>query len=185
MSEQPPGRGRHLLLVDDDETFRERLAEAFRLRAFVVSTAWDYESALASAAEQPPEMALVDLNMPGPSGLEVVEQLSARCPGVEIVVLTGYGSVATAVDAVRLGACNYMHKPAHADMILAAFERGRTPPLLPPEPRYSPPSLARAEWEHIQRAMADCGGNVSKAARMLGLHRRTLQRKLMKYPPRD
>ena len=185
MSDDRPGLGRALLLVDDDETFRERLAEAFRRRGFVVSTAGDHDSALATAAEQPPQMAVVDLNMPGPSGLEVVEQLSDRYPEAEIVVLTGYGSVATAVDAVRLGACNYLHKPAHADMILAAFERGRTPPLRPPEPSYSPPSLARAEWEHIQRAMTDCGGNVSKAARMLGLHRRTLQRKLMKYPPRD
>jgi len=132
-----------------------------------------------------PDRAVVDLNMPGRGGLEVVRDLKERVPGAEIVVLTGFGSVPTAVDAVRLGACNYLHKPAHADMILAAFEHGRSDPLEQAEPEYQPPSLALAEWEHIQRVLTDCGGNVSMAARKLGLHRRTLQRKLSKYAPRE
>ncbi len=173
-----------ILLVDDDERFRSRLARAFESRGLEVSTAADHAAALAAAEAAPPDLAVVDLRMgDGPGGLEVVRDLKAAHPDVEVLVLTGYAAVATAVDAMRLGACNYLAKPAHADAILAGFERARTDPLVPPDPDYVAPSLARAEWEHIQRVLADCGGNVSKAARMLGLHRRTLQRKLSKYPP--
>ena len=119
--------------------------------------------------------------MPGRSGLEVVRDLVALDPHLEVVMLTGYGSIPTAVDAVKLGAVEYLQKPADADMILAAFDRG---PLEEASHDYEPPSLARSEWEHIQRVLTDCGNNISKAARKLGLHRRTLQRKLGKYPPR-
>ncbi len=175
-----------LLLVDDDDTLRERLARSFRARGFDVLTASDHPTALAVAGLRAPDLAVVDLKMPGPSGLEVVRDLVAACPDVEVLVLTGYGSISTAVDAVRLGAHGYLQKPADVDQILAAFERGRADPLgAPDEVDYEPPSLGRAEWEHIQRVLADCGGNVSKAARVLGLHRRTLQRKLSKYPPRS
>jgi two-component system response regulator RegA len=172
-----------ILLVDDDERFRERLARAFSDRGYAVSCAGDHPSALAEAEAAPPDRAVVDLRMPGASGLEVVRDLRERWPRCLVVVLTGYGSVATAVDAVRLGACNYLHKPAHAGMILAAFEHGTSDPTVEAEPAYEPPNLARNEWEHIQRVLADCGGNVSAAARKLGLHRRTLQRKLGKHAP--
>jgi two-component system response regulator RegA len=121
--------------------------------------------------------------MPGRSGLELLQALLAIDPATKIVVLTGYGSIATAIDAVRLGATHYLPKPADADDIVAAFARGESPPLEPPEPDYQAPSLARAEWEHINRVLSDCGGNISEAARRLGIHRRSLQRKLQKYPP--
>jgi two-component system response regulator RegA len=126
---------------------------------------------------------LVDLRMPGMSGLDVVRELHAIDPTTRIVVLTGYGSIATALDAVRLGAVHYLTKPAEVDEILAAFARDR-PPAPDAEPTYEPPSLGRVEWEHINRVLADCGGNISQAARVLGIHRRSLQRKLAKYPPR-
>lgn len=174
-----------ILLVDDDEVFRERLGRALRDRGYEVRMADGYESALGAAAADSPEYAVVDLRMDGRSGLEVVRDLAQLDPSTRIVVLTGYGSIATAVDAVRLGAVQYLTKPADADDLVAAFERAEQPPLVavaaPAD--YHAPSLARAEWEHIQRVLSDCGGNISEAARRLGLHRRSLQRKLSKYPP--
>ncbi|HLL54890.1 MAG TPA: helix-turn-helix domain-containing protein, partial [Myxococcaceae bacterium] len=105
-------------------------------------------------------------------------------PATQVVVLTGYGSIATAVQAVRLGATHYVPKPADADDILAAFQRGQQdPPSAPSTIDFQPPTLARAEWEHINRVLGDCGGNISEAARRLGIHRRSLQRKLQKHPP--
>src|SRR5262249_33066114 len=126
-----------------------------------------------------------DLRMPGGSGLELVRDLLAVDPGTRIVVLTGYGSIATAVEAVRLGAAYYLPKPADAEEILAAFKKGSEPPLTDVPTDYAPPSLARAEYEHIQRVLADCGGNVSEAARRLKIHRRSLQRKIQKNPPNE
>ncbi len=172
-----------LLLVDDDATLRERLARAFRERGYDVTTASDYEEALASAHRDSPEFAVVDLRMPGRSGLELVRDLLAVDGATQIVVLTGYGSIATAVDAIRLGAINYLAKPADAEDILAAFAPGAREPSLPAPESLQTPSLARAEWEHIQRVLTDCGNNISEAARKLGIHRRSLQRKLQKYPP--
>jgi two-component system, response regulator RegA len=172
-----------LLLVDDDEVFRTRMARAFVERGYEVASAHDFDSALALAKEESPELAVLDLKMPGKSGLELVKALLEIDPQTKIVVLTGYGSIATAIDAVRLGATYYLQKPADADEILAAFARGQAPPLDPPESDYRAPSLARAEWEHINRVLSDCGGNISEAARRLGIHRRSLQRKLQKYPP--
>jgi two-component system response regulator RegA len=171
-----------ILLVDDDEVYRERLATAFRDRGYQAHTAGNYDEAMTVARRHAPDLAVVDLKMPGRSGLEVVRDLVAADPHIEVVMLTGYGSIPTAVDAVKLGAVEYLQKPADADMILAAFDRG---PLEEAPRDYEPPSLARSEWEHIQRVMTDCGNNISKAARKLGLHRRTLQRKLGKYPPRS
>ena len=179
MSETKPS----LLLCDDDEVFRTRTARAFTERGFEVSTAHDFDSAVALARGESPELAVVDLKMPGKGGLELVKALLEIDPQTKIVVLTGYGSIATAVDAVRLGATYYLAKPADADEILAAFARGAAPPLEPPDSDYRAPSLARAEWEHINRVLSDCGGNISEAARRLGIHRRSLQRKLQKYPP--
>jgi two-component system response regulator RegA len=172
-----------LLLVDDDATLRERLARAFRERGYDVTTAGGYEEALAAAHRDSPELAVVDLRMPGRSGLELVRDLLAVDAATHIIVLTGYGSIATAVDAIRLGAVHYLPKPADADDILAAFARGAQAPSLPAPETLQAPSLARAEWEHIQRVLADCGQNISEAARKLGIHRRSLQRKLQKYPP--
>ncbi|MEQ1508269.1 MAG: response regulator [Myxococcota bacterium] len=171
---------RTVLVVDDDERLRSRLALALQDRGMRVVTAGDYPRALVVAAEAKPDRAVVDLRIPGGTGLQLVEALREAHPTLEIVVLTGYGSIASAVDAVRLGAVNYLTKPADADMVLAAFEHDAHPVAAPD---YAPPTLARAEWELINRVLEDCGGNVSQAARTLGMHRRTLQRKLATYPP--
>ena len=174
-----------ILLVDDDDIFRDRVARAMRDRGFEARTAASYDQAMASARADSPELAVVDLKMPGKSGLELVRDLAQLDPATKIVVLTGYGSIATALDAVRLGAVHYLAKPADVDDILMAFERGQRPPLEPPPADFQAPSLARAEWEHINRVLSDTGGNISEAARRLGIHRRSLQRKLQKYPPRS
>ena len=160
------------------------MARALRDRGHEVRTAASPEEAVRLATEDSPECAVVDLRMPGGSGLEVVSALRSIDPATAIVVLTGYGSIATALEAVRRGALHYLQKPVDADELLAAFARGGPLPVdeVPAEP--AAPSLARAEWEHIQRVLADAGGNVSEAARRLGLHRKSLQRKLQKHPPR-
>ncbi|MCB9832606.1 MAG: response regulator transcription factor [Planctomycetes bacterium] len=173
-----------ILVVDDDPVLRERLARAFSRRGFEVHTAEGRSTAVASAREESPELAVVDLKMADGNGLEVVRDLLDIDPSTRILVLTGYGSIATAVEAVRLGAVNYLSKPADIDEILAAFERGEGEVLDPSKIDYKAPSLARVEWEHINRVLADCGGNISEAARRLGIHRRSLQRKLQKYAPR-
>lgn len=171
--------GPTILVVDDDATFRERLARALASRGFVVQAAGSAEDALALARADSPELAVVDLRMPGESGLVLVRELKALDPCTRVVVLTGYGSIATAVEAVKRGATHYLTKPADVDEILRALEQDASSPAGPP---IQVPSLARTEWEHIQRVLADCDGNVSQAARLLGLHRRSLQRKLGKYP---
>ncbi len=172
-----------LLIVDDDQALRDQLARALRSRGYDVTTAANYEEAMQRARSASPEMAVIDLRMPGRSGLELTRDLHALDPATKIVVLTGYGSIATAIEAVRLGATYYLSKPADADDVLAAFARAAAPPLEPPQSNFTAPSLARAEWEHISRVLSDCGGNVSEAARRLGIHRRSLQRKLQKFPP--
>ena len=169
-----------LLIVEDDDLLRERLARALSHRGCDVRQAADPQAALAIAREETPELVLVDLRMPGGSGLDLIPQLKQLDPATRIVVLTAYGSVATAILALRRGATHYVTKPADADEILAAFERefsadDQSAPL-----RLM--SLDRVEWEHINRVLVECGGNVSEAARQLGVHRRTLQRKLWKYP---
>jgi two-component system, response regulator RegA len=171
-----------VLVVDDDETFRARLVRAFQSREHEAQGARDGEEALALARKESPEYAVVDLRMPGMSGLDVVRELKAIDAMTNIVVLTGYGSIATALEAVRLGATHYLTKPADVDDILAAFERANRPPSEVAIVAHNVPSLARAEWEHINRVLTDCGGNITQAARLLGLHRRSLQRKLSKYP---
>jgi len=173
-----------VLVVDDDETYRTRLVRAFQARAYDAQGAPDGETAVTLAKKESPELAVVDLRMQGISGLDVVRELKAIDTSTNIVVLTGYGSIATALEAVRLGATHYLTKPADVDDIVAAWDRVNQPPgstTVAPE-KSSVPSLARAEWEHINRVLTDCGGNISQAARLLGLHRRSLQRKLSKYP---
>ena len=143
----------------------------------------DVDTALDAARSDPPEYALVDLRLGTRSGLEVVRGLADLDAATAIVVLTGYDSIATALEAVRLGATHYLTKPADVDDLLAAFARaaGGTAVAADATPD-STPTLARVEWEHINRVLSDCGGNVSQAARILGIHRRSLQRKLAKYP---
>jgi two-component system response regulator RegA len=169
---------RTLLIVDDDGPFRTRLMRAFRDRGFDVAGAESFDEALALAQVDTPELALVDLRLPGKSGLELVKALKELDATTRVVVLTGYGSIATAVDSVKLGATSYLTKPVDADQILIAFEG--TEPAERSTPMAQP--LARVEWEHIQRVLADCDGNLSQAARVLGIHRRSLQRKLSKNP---
>ena len=170
-----------LLVVEDDEALRTRLVRAFADRGFLAQGAASTAEALA-CSDEAPEYAVVDLRIGDESGLEVIRALLARDPATRIVMLTGYGSIATAVEAIRLGAIHYLTKPADADEILAALRRGETT-AASPSPPGEPLSLARAEWEHINRVLSDSGGNISEAARRLGIHRRSLQRKLQKYPP--
>lgn len=172
-----------ILLVDDEDFFRERLAKAFAKRNFTVFAAANYDEAIELIRDKSPAMAVVDLKMPGKSGLELIATASQIAPSLRIVVLTGYGSIATAAEAVRLGALYYLPKPADVDDILNAFSRDHSLGLSPGEEEFEAPSLARAEWEHINRVLHDCGGNISAAAQKLGIHRRSLQRKLQKYPP--
>jgi two-component system response regulator RegA len=176
--------GSPLLLVDDDEVFRERLARALRERGQEVVTAADGEEAMRAAERGRLGAAVVDLRMPGMNGTELLPELLRLQPNLRVVVLTGYGSIASAVEAMRLGAHNYVSKPADADDVLAAVTGdARLVPSASSEASPSP-TLARAEWEHIQRILADTGGNISETARRLGITRRTLQLKLKKYPPR-
>jgi two-component system response regulator RegA len=172
-----------ILIVDDDATLRERLAAAFRARGLYTRTAGSFEDASAQAKLDPPELAVVDLRMPGRTGLDLIRELKAIDPETKIVVLTAYGSIASTIDAMKLGAVYYLQKPADADDVLAAFQRSDGPPL-GATLEFSVPSLERVRWEHINLVLGDCDGNVSEAARRLKLHRRTLQRILHKYPPR-
>lgn len=169
-----------MLVVDDDERLRDRLARAFEERGYRVLVAADHARAIELVKSTKIDRAVVDLRMPGPHGLTVLQDLIAIDSEIDVVICTGYGSIATAVEAMRLGARDYLTKPAHADRILAAFETE-------PEPtggaiEFEIPSLAKVEREHIERVLRECSGNVSKAARVLGMHRRTLQYKLAKFP---
>lgn len=177
--------GETILLVDDEEFFRERLARAFTDRGFSVFSAADFEEAVRIIHDRHPDMAVVDLKMPGKSGLEVLAEAKKINPEMRVVVLTGYGSIATATEAIKLGALSYLPKPADIDDILHAFSQDKELAIETREKDFSTPTLARAEWEHINRVLADCGGNISAAAKRLGLHRRTLQRKLYKFAPNE
>ena len=170
-----------ILITDDDRAFCAALSGALRRRGHRVVIAHDYEDALSEADAWQPTRAVVDLRMPGHSGLEVVAELKKKYPGMKIVVLTGYGSIATAVEAIKLGAVHYLTKPAEVDEVLAAFERTQ-PSMDIPAPS-QPQSLEEVEWEHLQKVLTDCGGNISEAARRLGMHRRSLQRKLSRGRP--
>jgi len=168
-----------LLLVDDDATFSQVLCHALGKRGFAVTVAHSVEQALPLARANPPEYAVVDLKMGGASGLTLIQALHELDPATRIVVLTGYASIATAVEAVKLGATQYLSKPANADEIVAAFvhHASADAPL-----NAQIPTVERLEWEHIQRVLHEHQGNVSVTARVLNMHRRTLQRKLSKRP---
>lgn len=168
------------LLVDDDVTFCQVLTRALERRGLSTVSAHDLDSALALARTERPQCAVVDLKLADQSGLQVISALKALLPEIRIVMLTGYSSIATAVEAVKLGAVNYLCKPAGTEEILAALALSAgNPELELPE---QPPSVERLEWEHIQKVLHDCDGNISATARALGMHRRTLQRKLQKRP---
>ena len=185
------GEAVRMLVVDDDDIFRTRLTRALTNRGLRVTAAANADEAERVAREHRPDWATVDLRMPGRGGLELVRALHAIDDQLQIVVLTGYGTIATAVEAVRAGAADYLTKPVDAEQILAAFERGEAAADAQPVagvPQISPaeaqtPSLARVEWDYIHRVLSDCGGNISQTARKLGIHRRSLQRKLQKLPP--
>ena len=170
-----------LLLVDDDEAFLKRLAKAMEKRGFAVETADCVAAGRAIATARPPAYAVVDLRLGDGNGLDVVETLRERRPDARIVVLTGYGAIATAVAAVKIGATDYLAKPADATDVTNALlaQEGELPP--PPE---NPMSADRVRWEHIQRVYEMCDRNVSETARRLNMHRRTLQRILAKRSPR-
>ena len=166
-----------LLLVDDNVTFCKVLSAALEKRGFAVSVAHSVEQAIPIAENNPPEFAVVDLKMDGKPGLMLVSVLHELDPNTRIVVLTGYASIATAVEAIKLGATQYLAKPANADEIVAAFDHiadGNTPL------KTQPAQIGELEWEHIQRVLHEHGGNISATARSLNMHRRTLQRKLSK-----
>ncbi|HRJ71126.1 MAG TPA: response regulator [Terrimicrobiaceae bacterium] len=164
------------MLIDDDEVFRETLARSLRRRGHEVVAA-DGHGAAACCQQFQPEAVLLDLKMPIENGLELVPQLQQAAPGARFVMLTGYGSIATALEAVKRGVSDYLTKPADTDQIEAALQ-GRAAAAA-----VNVPSLDRVEWEHLQRILADCNNNISQAARLLGIDRRSLQRKLAKYPP--
>ncbi len=172
-----------ILVVDDDDIWRTRLVRAFSDRGFLTLSACDADEAMEIVRHSPTNMAVLDLKMKGRSGMELLQEIKLEAPTTKIVLLTGYGSITNAVEAIHLGALNYVTKPADADQILAAFESDNAPNDRKTTPAYSPQSLAELEWEHIQRVLADCGGNVSEAARLLEISRRTLQRKLKKLSP--
>lgn len=169
------------LVIDDDPTFCSVLARALQRRDLIVVTAQDENSALQSARNHPPTHVVLDLKLGKTSGLDLIEPLLRINRDVRILLLTGYASIPTAVEAVRRGAVNYLPKPADVDSILAAFDPESDLPQIPSDP----PSLKRLEWEHIQRVLNEYEGNISAAARALGMHRRTLQRKLQKRPVRQ
>jgi two-component system response regulator RegA len=173
---------RSLLIVDDDAPLRRRLERAMEQRGYEVTAVDSVASGVAAATVSPPAFAVVDLRLGDGSGLDVVAALQKAREDARIIVLTGYGNIATAVAAVKAGAVDYLPKPADADQIAAALEAHGN--ALPPPPE-NPMSADRVRWEHIQRVYEQCGRNVSETARRLNMHRRTLQRILNKYAPRE
>lgn len=176
MSEEKP----KLLIVDDDKIFCQVLSKALQKREYNIEVAYDLSSAVELAQQQHPEFAIVDLRIGNDSGLNVIKSLVNIEPGIRIVVLTGYSSISTAVESIKLGAIHYLTKPAEVDDILKAFyhDEGNADVNLQTQPM----SAKRMEWEHLQKVLHDNDGNISAAARAMGMHRRTLQRKLSKKP---
>ena len=176
-----PAKGQVLLIVDDDKAFVQRLARAMEKRGFVTETAESVAEARAKADAVNPSFAVVDMRLEDGNGLDVIEYIRARRPEARAIILTGYGNIATAVTAVKLGAVDYLSKPADADEIHAALMQLKDERAMPPE---NPMSADRVRWEHIQRVYELCDRNVSETARRLNMHRRTLQRILAKRAPR-
>ncbi len=175
------GADKSFLIVDDDKPFLTRLARAMESRGYAVETAESVAEGLSKARATPPAYAVVDMRLGDGNGLDVIEAIRTRRPDSRVVILTGYGNIATAVTAVKLGAVDYLAKPADADEILAALLRSPQDKAEPPE---NPMSADRVRWEHIQRVYELCERNVSETARRLNMHRRTLQRILAKRAPK-
>ncbi len=172
---------RTLIIVEDDKSFLQRLARAMEGRGFAVATAETVAEGLRQVERAPPAYAVVDMRLGDGSGLDVISALKKRRPDARAIVLTGYGNIATAVTAVKLGAVDYLSKPADADDVIAALLALEGHKVQPPE---NPMSADRVRWEHIQRIYELCGRNVSETARRLNMHRRTLQRILAKRAPK-
>lgn len=168
-----------ILIIDDDATFSRTLCRALRRRGFQVDTAAGAEQALQQCRARGFDKIVLDLKIGEASGLQILPELKARQPAAAILILTGYASIPTAVEAIKRGATNYLCKPADTDMILAAFRETAEPAAVLNAER---PSVKRLEWEHIQAVLQENGGNISATARQLKMHRRTLQRKLQKKP---
>jgi two-component system response regulator RegA len=173
-----------VLVVDDDQTFRNRLCRAFRDRGCEAHEAGTRDETLQLTINLSPDLVLLDLKMPNLNGLDLIQDIKKRDSTIAVVILTGYGSIPTAMQALKLGADHYLSKPADAEQILEAYHQLNADPI----GRLTPtivPTLARVEWEHIQRVLSECSGNITQAARLRGIHRRSLQRKLSKHPPRQ
>jgi two-component system response regulator RegA len=174
-----------VLLIDDDEVFTRVLARALAARGFDVRVASNRADALAGAHEHQPDHAVLDLKLGEESGLALIPELLDVRPELRILLLTGYASIATAVEAIKRGAWDYLAKPVEADQVVQALRGSGHADDEATAPVFAAPPLKRLEWEHIQRVLAESDGNISEAARRLGLHRRTLQRKLSKRPVRE
>ena len=172
---------RSLLIVEDDKSFLQRLARAMETRGFAVSTAESVADGLLQVEKAPPAFAVVDMRLADGNGLDVISAMKKRRPDARAIILTGYGNIATAVNAVKLGAVDYLAKPVDADDVAAALLALDNSKIEPPE---NPMSADRVRWEHIQRIYELCGRNVSETARRLNMHRRTLQRILAKRAPK-
>lgn len=181
-----PSGASGLLLVEDDAVFARTLARALRGRGFDVLVAANAAQALGLARQHAPRHAVVDLKLGEDNGLALIPALHAGVPDMRILLLTGYASIATAVEAIKRGAHDYLAKPVDADAVVQALlDDGEAAAASAAEVPETPLALRRVEWEHIQRALMECDGNVSETARRLGMHRRTLQRKLTKHPVRE
>ncbi|HUB90006.1 MAG TPA: response regulator transcription factor [Dyella sp.] len=184
----PTGGARPLLIVDDDATFVRVLTRALTSRGFEVITAGNADEARTLSQRHQPRHCVLDLKLGEENGLRLIPELRELVPDVRILLLTGYASIATAVEAIKRGAHDYLAKPVDADAVVRALLEGDTPQhsedevIDAPE---APLALRRLEWEHIQRVLTECDGNISETARRLGMHRRTLQRKLSKHPVRE
>lgn len=172
----------NIMVVDDDITFCRVLSTAFSRRGFRVCTVHDTADTITVAEKHLPDAVVLDLRMPGISGLELITPLRNIIPDIRILVLTGYASIATAIEAIKLGAVYYLTKPADADEIIARLNEHNGNPAAPVKNDLL--SARRLEWEHISKVLMTCNGNISAAARCLGIHRRSLQRKLNKRPVR-
>lgn len=173
-----------ILLIDDDLHFTSVLSRSLERHGHPCAVATDGKTALQQAAEFAPHWVVLDLRLEKESGLSLIRGLKQQCPDSRIVMLTGYASIPTAVEAVKLGAWNYLHKPATLQELLAAFAGQENEAESPAEDDTTVMSVDRLEWEHIQRVLNEQDGNISATARALNMHRRTLQRKLQKYAPR-
>jgi two-component system response regulator RegA len=176
-----------LLIVDDDVTFTRVLSRALSSRGFDIDIANDADEALSQTRRMQPDYCVLDLKLGEHNGLQLISELRRLAPGMRILLLTGYASIATAVEAIKRGAHDYLSKPVDADAVVRALtgEHESEAEIEPAEAPSGPLPLRRLEWEHIQRVLNECDGNISETARRLGMHRRTLQRKLAKHPVRE